>query len=231
MSTLTKTKRFDSQPGKAIPLSSTDIFRNIPAGALREIENQILEKKYAKGEHIFMEDDPASFVWFVKEGHVKAGQNLLDGQSQTLSLLGPGKMFGFLSFEGGVYGVYSMAETDATVVSVPIGLFLALLGKHPGLSKDVLLQLSQRLHQSKDRQGFAHEFVEKRLLHVLLELSGEYGATIPLTRKEIAEMAGTAVETCIRMLGGLEGRGLVTRAYGMIRINNLEDLKARIEEL
>src|ERR1035441_5175273 len=170
------------------PLSGMETFKNVPAEALREIEKQMVEKKYAKRESIFLEDDRAEFVWFVKEGHVKEVHHAADGRSNTLCLVGANGMFGVSAFEGGNYGFHSVAKTDTTVFSFPIRAFQALMGKYPQMGGSVVSQISKLLRHSKDMQAFSQESAQKRLLHTLVEMVGEFGRTVPLTRKEIAEM-------------------------------------------
>ena len=80
-------------------------------------------------------------------------------------------------------------------------------------------------------QTFDQESVEKRILHILVNLVAEFGNTIPLTRREIAEMTGTTVETCIRTFSNLEKEGLVSSARGKITVKSVRTLIDRQEEL
>ena len=213
-------------------LSTFDIFKKISNSQLSEIEKKMSEKKFAKGESLFFEGDPAENVWFVKEGHVKAVVHTADGKDLTLCMVGSNSMFGTCCcFGGGAYPCHTVAETDATVVAYPMSDFLALLEKYPEISKAVVTQLSKRLRQSKDMQTFEQESVEKRILHLLVGLVSEFGNTIPLTRREIAEMAGTTVETCIRTFSGLEKDGLVFGTRGKIIVKNVQDLINRQDEI
>ena len=67
------------------------------------------------------------------------------------------------------------------MVAYPMQEFLSLLERNPEISKTIILQLSKRLRQSKDMQTFDQENVEKRILHILVNLVSEFGNTIPLT--------------------------------------------------
>ena len=213
-------------------IANLDVFKKIPTAQLAEIEKKMVEKKYAKGESLFLEGDPAENVWFVKEGHVKAVIHTTGGKDLTLCMVGANSLFGTCCcFGGGQYPCHTVAETEVTVVSYPMQDFLGLIEKHPEMSKAVILQLSNRLRQSKDMQTFDKESVEKRILHVLVNLVSEFGNTIPLTRREISEMTGTTVETCIRTFSILEKDGLVSSARGKITVKNIQDLTMRLEEL
>ncbi len=213
-------------------LSTFEIFKEIPALRFPEIEKKMSEKKFRKGESLFFEGDPATHVWFVKEGHVKAVIHTVNGKDLTLCMVGANNLFGTCCcFGGGAYPCNTVAETDTVVVSYPMEDFLALLEEYPALSLAVVSQLSKRLRQSKDMQTFEQESVEKRILHILANLVVEFGNTIPLTRREIAEMTGTTVETCIRTFSTLEREGLVSSSRGKITVKNLKELLVRQQEL
>jgi CRP/FNR family transcriptional regulator len=212
-------------------LSTLEIFKNIPSTQLIELEMKMAPKKYTKGQSIFLEGDPAEYVWFVKEGHVKAVVHGTNGKDSTLCMVGQNNMFGTCCcFSQKEYVCHSIAETDSTVVSLPIQDFMSLMDKNPELSKALVAQLSTRLRQSKDMQSFEQETVEKRILHILVNLVSEFGNTIPLTRREIAEMVGTTVETCIRTFARLEAEGWVVSTRGKITVKSVQTLIDHLEK-
>jgi len=232
MLTMGKIKFESLKPSPESFLGAMEIFKKVPAEALREIEKKMVEKKFAKHQTILLTGDPAESVWFVKEGFVKSGVTATNGRCQTLCRVGAKDMFGTCCcFNGGEIPCQSVAETDVTVVSLPMADFLSLLGKYPGVSVALIGHISRRLRQSKDMQAFDQENVGKRILHVLVSLSEQFGTTIPLTRKEIAEIAGTTVETAIRTFSKFSEAGLVLTARGKIVVKNVAALVARMEEL
>lgn len=231
MLTMTKTRPVIYPSLKNSILSTIDLFKKLPADTLREVERHMVEKKYMKCESLFLEEDSAESVWFVKDGHVKEIHHSPNGRSNTLCIVGVNGMFGISAFNSGEYGFHCIAETDATVISFPVQFFYELMGKYPQIARDVLSKISLLLRKSKDMQTFSQESAEKRILHVLLEMVGVFGKIIPLTRKEIAEMAGTAVETCIRTCIRLEKAGLMTSFHGQITVKNEGDLMDRMEEI
>ncbi len=231
MLTVTKTRPVDLQIPKKSRLSTMDVFQNIPYTALQEIEKYMVERTYGKRESIFLENDPAEFVWFVKEGYVKEGNHSLRGRGCTLSMIGPHGMFGIAAFEGGDYGFHSLAETNVTVVSFPIRDFRILMGKYPDMARAVVSKIAKLLRQSKNMRTFSQESAEKRLIHVLVEMMGEFGGIISMTRREIALMAGISTETCIRTFTRLRDAGLITSVHGRLMVKSVEDLQDRMEGL
>jgi CRP/FNR family transcriptional regulator, nitrogen oxide reductase regulator len=207
-------------------VSTMDVFKKLPLSKLAEVERRMIEKKYARGSTIHLEGDPAEYVWFVKEGHVKAMIYTPNGRPLTLCMVGSGGMFGSCCcFGSAQHACQGVAETDTTVYALPMGDFLDLLAQFPVVSVAVVETVSKRLRHSKGTHTFEQESVEKRILNVLVNMVEEFGNTIPLTRREIAEMAGTTVETSIRTFSDLEKRGLVSTERGRITVKNVDKLK------
>ena len=229
--TMTKTRPVVYQSLQSNPVLMMPLFKNLLSVDLREFKENMVEKKYAKRESIFLEEDYAKSIWFVKEGHVKEIHHSADGRSNTLCMVGANGMFGTSAFNGGEYGVHCIAETDVTVISLPIQFFNELMGKYPEIARSVLSKISTLLRHSKDMQIFSQESAEKRILHVLVDMVKVFGNIIPLTRREIAEFAGTAVETCIRTCSRLEKAGLMSSVHGQITVNDEDDLLDRMEEV
>lgn len=213
-------------------VATLDLFKSVPPSQMSWLEKRITEKRYPKGSPIFLEGDPATHVWFVKEGRVKAVKHMPQGRDLTICTMGQNHMFGTCcSFSAEHYPCNALAETDTVVVSLSMADFVDLMKKYPDVSRELVAHLSSRLRRMQDMRTFDQESVEKRILHVLVHLVGEFGSHIPLTRREVAEMAGTTVETCIRTFKSLEEEGLVETSRGLIVVKELQNLIDRQEEI
>jgi CRP/FNR family transcriptional regulator, nitrogen oxide reductase regulator len=211
---------------------SLEVFKALPPHLVPEVEKKLVERKYAKGSTLFLEGDPAEFVWFIKDGHVKAVVHTPNGRDLTLCMMQPKNMVGrCCCFGEKEHRCHGVAESDVTVLTYPTKDFYELLDKYPAMARAVMESISHRLRLSKDMQTFEQESVEKRILHVLVNLVEKFGNTIPLTRREIAEMAGTTVETCIRTFAGLEREKLVSSTRGKIMVRDVKDLENRMRSL
>ena len=56
-------------------------------------------------------------------------------------------------------------------------------------------------------------------------LSAKLGETLPFTRQEIADMAGTTTETAIRFLSRLKDGGIISSDRGKVSILNKGKLR------
>ena len=73
--------------------------------------------------------------------------------------------------------------------------------------------------------AIAYDSVDRRLAHVLLRLSDDFGKTLPFTHKEISEMGGTALETSIRVLSKMKRKGWLTVKRGQISLLKVGELR------
>jgi CRP/FNR family transcriptional regulator len=82
--------------------------------------------------------------------------------------------------------------------------------------------LGNRLHSVMELHILAGERVERRLAHILLKLADRTGRkgpdgtliTIPLSRQDLADMAGTTLETAIRLMSRFNLLGMVKTLKG-----------------
>jgi CRP-like cAMP-binding protein len=108
--------------------------------------------------------------------------------------------------------------------------FLNFLAKYPTVSLRIIAILSGRLRDAQNRlRDLAGERVEQRLARMMLMLSDKLGATLPFTRQELSDMAGTTTETTIRTLSHWEDRGIVSSTRGKVTISDETKLRLLAE--
>lgn len=208
-----------------------EMFKRISPEKLAEIEKYMVERTYKKKESLFRQDDRADYIWMVKEGFIKEVHHSSKGRDSILSVVGAGGLFGISSLSSEKYDSQGLAGNQpATVYSIPVILFKKILGSCPETTLLVIYQMAKLLRLSKLAQTYSQEKAESRVVQSLLGLSGELGKIIPMTRREISEVASVSPETCIRVIGRLERSGLVTSAPGKIVLMNMDGLRARLGE-
>ena len=101
------------------------------------------------------------------------------------------------------------ALEETTCVIIPRPAFFRLLETHPSLVRGLLLGLTTRLVELINRLGeLTGGRIESRFARLFLKLATEMGRAerggtyIPLTlsRQALADMTGTTIETCIRIM-------------------------------
>lgn len=206
-------------------LASIEPFKRLGPVERKRLAQASVERRYAKGETIFREGQSSESVWVVKSGRVHLMKFLADGKISTTCVMTAGETFCCLpALDGKPYPVDAVAAADSVVVRIPTSAFHELLRKNPTFLQDSLCLFCDRLRQVEHKSCMVYEPAEQRLAEVLLTLSKKFGSTIPLTRHELAEIAGTTHETAIRTLSRFGKQGLIKSSRGKTIILHPEKL-------
>ena len=117
------------------------------------------------------------------------------------------------------------AVTAGSAWWLPRPSFQRLLEQEPGLVGEMLRILSRRLRDAHDRlRSFAQDPAPVRIATALLRAADATGDA-HVTRRALAEEAGTSVETAIRVLRRFERNGLVRGRVGCIHVVDASRLR------
>jgi CRP-like cAMP-binding protein len=112
----------------------------------------------------------------------------------------------------------AVAVIDSTLIAWPMSLWEAWLGRQPLLAGRVMQVIGSRLQDAHTRiREITTEVVERRVAHAILRLVQDAGRKedggiridFPLSRQDVAEMAGTKLYTVSRIFKAWEAAGLV----------------------
>jgi CRP-like cAMP-binding protein len=209
-------------------LARSLIFSALDKEELAQLAALVTERKLKAGEFVFWEGDSPDRFCIVASGRVKVLKHSSLGREFIVAFFEPGEMFGEVAvFENKPYPASAQAETDARILSIKKDEFLSFLAKHPELALRIIGVLGGRLRDAQNRlRDIAGERVEQRLARTLLMLSSKMGESLPFTRQEIAEAAGTTTETTIRAMSRFKEAGVVRSTRG--KINILDKTKLRL---
>lgn len=196
------------------------------------MELQATEHHYGRGEVVVRMGAPARAVWIVKSGRVHLKRYVTGGKAWTSCIAAPGDLFCCLSaLDGRPYPVEAVAAVPSVLLSVPWKTFRAAMEEHAPFSRDILCRFCQRMRGVEHGGCMVYESVPRRIAQTLLRLEDQFGPTIPLTRHEVAELAGTTHETAIRALARFAKQDLVTSTRGRITIRSHDGLRHLLEEI
>ena len=191
-------------------LRRTAMFRRLSQDDRQHLAGVSRLKTYAKGERIFGEGDPSEFFSVVVSGRVKIVKMTPAGKDVILEIFGIGDPFGAVAaYEGRPFPASAIALEDTVCLLTPRVSFFALLEQHPSLVRGLLLGLTQRLVELTNRlTEMTGSRVEARFARLFLKLADGMGRTAPggtaipmaLSRQELADLTGTTIETCIRIM-------------------------------
>lgn len=213
---------------KAEILRSSSILSSLNDDELEEVAALSIERSFMPNEFLFWDGDTPEWFYIVAEGKVKVLKHSSSGKEFIIAFFGPGEMFGEVAvFENKPYPASAQAVTETKVVGIKKDDFLSFLAGRPQVALKIMSVLGERLRDAQSRlRDFAGERVEQRLASVLLMLSAKLGSTLPFTRQEIADMAGTTTETTIRVMSILKDRSIIRSVRGKVTI--LDEQKLRL---
>jgi CRP/FNR family transcriptional regulator, nitrogen oxide reductase regulator len=155
---------------------------------------------------------------------------LSDGKASTACVLTEGETFCCLStLDQKPYPADAVAATDCVVLQIPTRILHEAMSRSASFMQDALCLFCDRLRQVEEKGCMVFEPAERRFAQILLTLSKKFGSTIPLTRQELAEMAGTAHETAIRTISRFNKLGIIRSARGKTTILKSEKLAAILQ--
>jgi CRP/FNR family transcriptional regulator len=214
-------------------LASLPIYEGLGAGDLEVLASITRLREYRRGEMIFSEGDPSDRFLVVLDGLVKITKVTPSGRDVILHVLGPGDPIGGVAVYDEVpYPGSAVALDDVACAQILTSELFRLLERHPSLVRGLLKSLTKRLVQLTSRlTELSGGHVEERLARLLLKLARDRGSPegdcilipMPLSRQELADLTGTTIETCIRIMSRWAKSGIVeTRSDGFL----LQDLDA-----
>jgi CRP-like cAMP-binding protein len=204
-------------------LAGTEIFRSLPDEALDEVRRTAARKRLARKETLYEQGDAALNFYVVVVGRLRATQTTEEGNQVALRYLGPGELAGYAALAGiPDYPGTVVAVEDTHLFVWPTGVMRELMGKHAKIATNAVAVLGARYRETQIRlRELSTETVERRIAHALLRLARQAGRRtpqgteicFPLSRQDIAELAGTTLHTVSRTLSAWEKEGIVSSAH------------------
>jgi CRP/FNR family transcriptional regulator len=212
-------------------LESLEPFKRLAPAERARLLQHAHEKRYAKGQTLFREGELSDAVWVVKTGRVHLMKFLGEGKVSTTCVMTPGELFCCLpALDRKQYPVDAMAAVESAVIRIPAEAFHQAMDRSPAFTHETLCLFCDRLRQVEQKSCMVYEAAEQRLARVLLGLAKKFGSTIPLTRQELAEIAGTTHETAIRTLSHFRQQGLIRSRRGTTTLLKPEKLTALLDQ-
>lgn len=180
---------------------------------------------FKRGDVIYREGDQSKNVWFIESGLVGLFHIAESGRETFLRVFGEGYLSGHRSaVVNENYHASAVALTTSRIGYLPKDDFLHLLKG----SSEALMELTQivarDLRQAEERiAGLMDKSAGKRVIETILYLQLRY-PTQPWTRKEIAELSETTLETTTRVMTQLEDENFVTKDGRRFSINDPQNL-------
>ncbi len=191
------------------------------------------KKVLVKGNHVFRGGDDAKAIYVVSTGSVKSYILMENGEEQVLNFYMPGDVFGLDAMGGSSHISSTLALENTTICKLPLsGLqnqvlgqgFLSLIAENLIRDHNLMLMLAR-----KDADG--------RLASFLIDMSKrneKYGylaedysvdiIRLSMTRQDIANYLGLAIETVSRALRRFQDSGMLKVTRRKVKVYDFNSL-------
>jgi len=191
-------------------LRVTPIFSRLSATDRKAVAEVARVQDFARGETIFEQEAPSDAIYAIAAGRVKIFKMMPNGKDLILEVFGPGDPLGAVAvYMDRPFPASAAAIEDTVCVIIPRAAFFRLLETQPSLVRGLLLGITTRLVELTNRLAeLTGGRIEPRFARLFLKLASQMGRAerggtfvpLALSRQELADMTGTTIETCIRIM-------------------------------
>jgi CRP/FNR family transcriptional regulator len=210
----------------------------IPRGLAREDIEHIgrivgRKKTLQRGEHLYRKGDPFRGIIAIKAGTAKTVTYDNHGNEYITSLLLPGELLGFDALASERHKCSAIALETLSYCELPADQLDEVCQKVPNLLRELFRHAGARLDEETEQAIVNKQPAEERVAAFLLNLSDRLknrgfspvNLRLSLTRQEIGNYLGLALETVSRTLRTFQDEGLIAVRHKQVQINDLEGLR------
>jgi CRP-like cAMP-binding protein len=198
-------------------LSAVRLFNELPPQVQQVLASVAVPRHFNEGQVIFVEGEPANWIYIIESGWVKASRMSPEGREQALLFLKKGDVFGDVAaLTNTTYPGTVVALEAVKVWAIDKRDIIELITNHSELALAVIRSLGQRiLYYIGLVEDLSLRNVEARLAHTLLK-NAEYTDGQLLVKRHawttfdrMANRLGTVRDVLSRALRSMEEEGLL----------------------
>ncbi len=210
------------------------IFQHLSTRRRKEIASACLEERYRRGAVLFRQGASAESLWIIITGWVLLVRSTsAGGRSRTAALFAitPREgLCGISALDSGRYHMSAVAGAECQALRMPADIFRDAALHEPGFAYQALRLCTRRLQKIGEQYGSMTEPVAHRVMRSILRLREQFGNTIPMTHREIAQMSLTTTESAIRVVRALKHQGHLHGRRGELTVTHPAALEAALED-
>ncbi|MDH5407234.1 MAG: fumarate/nitrate reduction transcriptional regulator Fnr [Gammaproteobacteria bacterium] len=205
-------------------------------GDLDKLDKAIKRQhKVEKGEHLYKMRDAFKTVYALRSGSIKTYSTIENGQEQVTGFHLPGELLGLNSISTKFHTESAIALETSSVCEVPFDRLEELSKEIPSMQHHLLHVMSEEIQSDHCQlMMIAKMPAEARLARFLLSLSYHFSQrgfsatefNLSMSRNDIANLLGLAVETVSRLFSHFQDNGLMTVERKHVLIHDLDGLMA-----
>jgi CRP/FNR family transcriptional regulator len=191
-------------------------------------------QNYSRGQHLFSTESLFSAIYVVRSGAFKTTVAATDGREQVTGFYFPGEFIGMDAIYEQAYKSNAKALESSSVCELPFEKLQELGASMPQLQVQMMSRLSKELSGDKTLMFMlGKKTAEEKLATFLLSISKRFqdrgfsakDFQLSMSRGDIANHLGLAVETVSRLFTRFQDEGLIATHNKVISLRDVERLK------
>ncbi|MFW1676247.1 fumarate/nitrate reduction transcriptional regulator Fnr [Pontibacter sp. JAM-7] len=215
-------------------LSSLCLPVSLNMTEMERLDNIIDKSKpLKKGDHLFTQGTPFTSIYAIRAGSVKTYTLTNEGEEQITGFFFPGELVGMSGFDCNEYPVAAKILETTTVCEIPFERLDDLAGQLPELRRQMLRSMSKEIREEQQMMLLlSKKNADERIATFLIKLSqrfkqrgySETSFRLSMSRNEIGNYLGLAVETVSRIFTRFQKSGLLGVEGKEVQLTDLDQL-------
>lgn len=203
---------------------------------IEHLENIVQRKKVLKkGEFLFHAGDEFDAIHAIRSGSLKSYTISADGTEQITGFHLPGEIVGLNAISSTQYPSFAKALETSLVCTIPFDKLENLSRDIPGLQKQVFKVMSGEIREEQELMMLlSKKNADERFASFIMNLSARFKRRglsekefqLTMTRGDIGNYLGLAVETVSRLVTRLQKKELIAIQDRYIEITDMEGLSS-----
>jgi len=191
-------------------------------------------KPLHRGDYLFEMDDPFKSIYAIRSGSIKTFTSTDDGDEQITGFHLPSEIVGLDAITSDCHPCSARALETTSVCEIPFDRLEQLGQSIPGLQRQLLRIMSREILTDQDMMiWLGKKSAEERLAALILRISARFRArnfsavefNLPMSRTDVANYLGLAVETVSRLFSRFQQEGLLKVDRKFLEITDYEGLR------
>lgn len=220
---------------KACSLHKLCLSRALKTEDIDEFDKIIKHRRsLEKGEHLFLEGTPFRSLYAVRSGTLKAYTTHEDDELIT-DFYFPSELVGLSGFDAEVYPISAQAIETTMICEIPFNRLEKLSDEHPELRRQLMRIMCRKIRKDQQMKLLvSRKNADERVATFLTNQISRFhqksvsspSFRLSMSRNEIGNYLGLAVETVSRVFTRLQKDGLINANGKTIKIINAVKLFA-----
>ncbi|SEK78366.1 CRP/FNR family transcriptional regulator, anaerobic regulatory protein [Atopomonas hussainii] len=188
-----------------------------------------------KGDHLFRQGEPFQSVYAIRSGAIKTYVVTDAGEEQITGFHLPSEVVGMAGIDSDTHAVSAVALETTTVCEIPYERLDDLAMELPQLRRQLMNLMSREIREDQQMMLLlSKKTADERIATFLVNISGRYRLRgfsahhfrLPMSRNELGNYLGLAVETVSRVFTRFQEQGLIEANGKEVSLINPNELYA-----